>query len=194
MIPHVSRFRPSSCALLAAALATLLGAASPGGIVEAQSAPAVERIVFLGLATGDSTYFRGEAIRVRVAFTRHIVVSTTNGEPYVELTVGTNVRRASFVTSKLNRLDFSYTVQAADYDADGVSVAANALKLNGASIKARDNPSVDANAAHGAVAGGASRKVDGSRARAPSRAASTMCRGPRIEAASTSVAKPGYCR
>ena len=167
MIPHVSRFRPSSCTLLVAASATLLGAASPGGMVEAQSAPAVERIVFLGLATGDSTYFRGEALRVRVAFTRHIVVPTTNGEPYVELTVGTNVRRASFVTSKLNRLDFSYTVQTADYDADGVSVAANALKLNGASIKARDNPTVDANVAHGAVAGGAARKVDGSKARAP---------------------------
>ena len=167
MIPDFSRFRPSSCALLAAASATLLGAATPDGMVEAQSAPAVERVVFLGLATGDSTYFRGEAVRVRIAFTRHVVVSTTNGDPYVALSVGTNVRRARFVTSKLNRLDFSYTVQSADYDADGVSVAANALKLNGASIKARDTPTVDANAAHGAVAGGASRKVDGSKAQAP---------------------------
>ena len=163
-----SRFRSLSCTLLAAASATLLDVASPNGIVEAQSAvPSVERIVFLGLAAGDSTYFRGEALRVRVAFTRHIVVSTTNGEPYVELTVGTNVRRARFVASKLNRLDFSYTVQSADYDADGVSVAANALKLNGALIKAKDNPTVDANAAHDAVAGGAARKVDGNKARPP---------------------------
>ena len=160
--------RPSLRTLFVAASAALLGATAPGGVVEAQSTvPTVERIVFLGLATGDSTYFRGEAVRVRIAFTRHVVVSTTNGKPYVDLTVGTTVRRALFVTSKLNRLDFSYTVQSADYDADGVSVAANALKLNGATIKAKDNAALDANATHGAVAGGAARKVDGSRARAP---------------------------
>ncbi len=160
--------RPSLRTLLVVASAALFGATAPGGVVEAQSTvPTVERIVFLGLATGDSTYFRGEAVRVRVVFTKHVVVSTTSGKPYVDLMVGTKVRRALFVTSRLNRLDFSYTVQSADYDADGVSVTANALKLNGATIKAKDNAALDANATHGAVAGGAARKVDGSRARAP---------------------------
>ena len=134
---------------------------------QSSSAPAVERIVFLGLDAGDSTYFRGEAVRVRVAFTKHVVATTTNGKPYVELTVGTTIRRALLVASKLNRLDFSYTVQSDDTDADGVSVAANALKLNGAVIKAKDDGTTDANIAHEAVAGGAARKVDGSKFRSP---------------------------
>ena len=168
MIPNSIRCLPSPKAVLLAASAACLAAYFPSAAVEAQStAPAVERIVFLGLEAGDSTYFRGEAVRVRVAFTRHVAVSTTNGKPYVDLMVGAKVRRALFVASKLNRLDFSYTVQPADRDADGVSVAANALKLNGAEIKAKDNAALDANAAHGAVAGGAARKVDGSKARAP---------------------------
>ena len=129
--------------------------------------PSMQRIVFLGLAAGDSTYYRGEAVRVRMAFTHHIAVDTAGGKPYVDLTVGTATRRADLVAWKLNRLDFRYTVQATDFDADGVSVPANGLKLNGATITAKNDTSVNANIAHDSAAGGASRKVDGSKYRPP---------------------------
>ncbi len=154
--------------LVAASVVGFTGMAAPDKADGQSRAPTVERIVFLGLSAGDSTYFRGEAVRVRVAFTKHIVATTTNGKPYVELTVGTTIRRARLVASKLNRLDFSYTVQSDDTDADGVSVAADALKLNGAVIKAKDDGTTDAIIAHAAVAGGAARKVDGSKFRSPS--------------------------
>lgn len=153
--------------LVAASVTGFTDMAAPDKAEGQSGVPTVERIVFLGLGAGDSTYFRGEAVRVRVAFTKHIVATTTNGKPYVELTVGTTIRRALLVASKLNRLDFSYTVQSDDTDADGVSVAANALKLNGAVIKAKSDGTTDANIAHDAVAGGAARKVDGSKFRSP---------------------------
>ncbi len=150
-----------------------------GPVAVAQSAtPSMQRIVFLGLAAGDSTYYRGEAVRVRMAFTHHIAVDTAGGKPYVDLTVGTATRRADLVAWKLNRLDFRYTVQATDFDGDGVSVPANGLKLNGATITAKNDTSVNANIAHDSAAGGASRKVDGSKYRPPSVRSATFSNSP----------------
>ena len=153
--------------LFAVVLASSLVAALPGGAGAQSAAPAVQRIVFLGLEAGDSTYFRGEAVKVRVVFDKRVAVGTANGAPYLELAVGTATRRASFVRSKRNALDFSYTVQRADVDSDGVGVPAGALTLNGATIKAETDAATDANVAHGAVAGGLGRKVDGSKVRPP---------------------------
>ena len=155
-----------ACARLLAKLPflLLLICAAPWSQAEAQ-APTVERVVFRGLADGDSTYYVGEVVRVRVAFDQHVAVDVSGGRPYVELTVGAVTRRAEFGTSKLNRLDFLYRVQADDFDDDGVSVAANALALNGAAVVARSDSSVAVDPAHDAAEGGMSRRVDGSRSR-----------------------------
>ena len=130
------------------------------------SAPVVRTMIFFGLETGDSTYYRGDQIRVRVRFTKQIVVDTAGGSPYLDLTVGTTTRRARFVRSATNRLDFAYAVQATDVDTDGVSVGANALTLNGATVKAATD-STDADPAHGQFNGGLAHKVDGSKVRPP---------------------------
>ena len=124
--------------------------------------------MFLGLKAGDSTYYRGERIRVRVRFTQDIVVDTAGGSPYLDLTVGAATRRAPFLRSATDRLDFVYTVQEGDADDDGVSVAANALTLNGATVKSAADGATDADPAHGQYNGGLARKVGGSRARSPS--------------------------
>ena len=58
-------------------------------------------------------------------------------------------------------LHFSYTVQEADRDEDGISVPANALALNGGAITAADG-STDADLTHPAIAPDRDRKVDGS--------------------------------
>ena len=148
-------------------------------VVGAQSgAPAVQRIVFRGLAAGDSTYYRDEVVRVRVFFTQHVTVNTSGGEPYLDLTVGATTRRAAYNSSRQNYLGFSYRVQAADFDGDGVSVPANGLKLNGATITAKNDTSVNANIAHDSAAGGASRKVDGSKYRPPSVRSATFSNSP----------------
>ena len=141
----------------------------PGPVIVAQSAaPSVRRLIFVGLAEGDSTYYRDEAVRVRVVFTQLVAADTVGGKPYVELTIGTTTRRAELVASPPNRrLQFEYRVQADDFDGDGVSVPASGLKLNGARITAQNDTSAHANIAHDSAAGGASRKVDGSKYRPP---------------------------
>ncbi len=144
--------------------------------------PTVERIVFRGLAAGDSTYYRDEVVRVRVRFLQHVTVDTTGGEPYLDLTVGSTTRRADYGSSRQNYLDFRYRVQAGDFDGDGVSIPANGLKLNGATVKARNGPALDANPAHGTAEGGASRKVDGSGHRP---------QGPTLSAGGSSAAEGG---
>ena len=137
-------------------------------VVGAQSsALTVQRFNFRGLAAGDSTYYRDEVVRVRVFFTQHVTVNTSGGKPYLDLTVGATTRRAEFGSKRQNYLDFRYRVQAADFDGDGVSVPASGLKLNGARITAQNDTSVNANIAHDSAAGGASRKVDGSKYRPP---------------------------
>ena len=146
-------------------LLALIGGA-PSSRAEAQ-APTVQRFNFRGLAAGDSTYYRDEVVRVRVLFTQHVTVDTSGGEPYLDLTIGSTTRRANFGSSRQNYLDFRYRVQADDFDGDGVSVPANGVKLNGATITAKDDTSANANVAHDSAAGGPSRKVDGSKHRPP---------------------------
>ncbi len=57
---------------------------------------------------------------------------------------------------------FEYVVQPSDADDDGISVPANALTLNGGSIRAVDDNS-DASLSHDGLADDPTRKVDGTR-------------------------------
>ena len=130
----------------------LAGTVAPGGAAEAQSsAPTVRRISFFGLAEGDSTYYRGENVRIRIRFNQQVLVDVSGGSPYVDLVVGDETRRARFVRSATNRLDFAYTVQEGDADDDGVSLGANALALGGATVKSAADSTTDADPAHGEV-------------------------------------------
>ena len=124
--------------------------------------PAVSHVSFSGSPALGDTYGRGETIRVEVVFSRAVTVS---GSPRVELTVGSRARAATYV-SGTQRLAFAYTVQAGDRDADGVSIAADAISLAGGSITALDGTTAAA-LRHRPVAASGGRKVDGSRVRPP---------------------------
>ena len=63
-------------------------------------------------------------------------------------------------------LYFDYTVQEQDRDQDGISIAANALLLDGGTIRAADG-ATDADLTHGAVAASSGNKVNGSLASPP---------------------------
>ncbi|MXY54253.1 MAG: hypothetical protein F4Y86_17220, partial [Gammaproteobacteria bacterium] len=86
------------------------------------------------------TYVAGEAITVRVSFDEEVEVT---GTPRIYLTVGPRPRFAAMTGVSGADLTFAYTVRAGDTDDDGVSIAANQLRLtSGATIKDANGLSV----------------------------------------------------
>ena len=130
-------------------------------------APRVTGVSFTGKPVGGDTYGQGEKIGVRVAFDKVLDVS---GEPRLALTVGARTREATFVRQEMSDvlrffddifvLFFEYTVQPGDMDADGISVSANALSLNGGSLTLMGAPGTAADLSHSAVNPDETRLVD----------------------------------
>ena len=94
-------------------------------------------------ASGD-TYGVGETVTVRLGFGGQVRVT---GKPHVWLNVGGAARRADYAGpagEATESLDFSYTVQAGDFDGDGVAICSDAvgsagcgrIHLNGGTIRA----------------------------------------------------------
>ena len=125
--------------------------------------PGVREIAFNSFPARGGTYELGETIEVRVEFDRTV---TIGGEPQAALTIGTQTRHATLSARTTQFLHFEYTVQGEDRDEDGISIAANALLLNGGTIKSADG-STDADLTHGPVAAGRGSKVNGGHSTPP---------------------------
>ena len=119
-------------------------------------------------AVGD-TYGGGEQIVVTLTFSEPVTVS---GTPRLGVIIGENRRWARYSESASGgaTLVFSYTVQAADRDDDGIRIRKNALRLNGGSIAdvggnaaGLEHPAVAARSSH-QVNGAASPKVEATNA------------------------------
>ena len=123
------------------------------------SPPAVSHISFISFMGSDDTYELGETVEVVVEFDK---VVTVTGRPQVALTIGDQVRHATYSTlwGDDRNAAFSYVVQEGDWDDDGISIAANSLLLNGGTIKSADG-SIDADLTHAAVPPDRDKKVDG---------------------------------
>ena len=86
---------------------------------------------------GHDQYRLGDKIWVSAKFTRFVVVK---GTPRMAVVIGEQTRQAEPCTPvkeggvTVRSLGFCYTVQASDRDTDGISIAADALSLNGGSI------------------------------------------------------------
>ena len=102
-------------------------------------------------------YTVGEEIEVTVVFNKPVTVT---GRPQLEVTVGTAPEQAVNQSgrSASEVLVFAYAVVAGDSDADGVSIAADSLTLNGGTIT--DSTNRDAALGHSAV-GDTGDPVDG---------------------------------
>ena len=95
-------------------------------------------------------------IDVTVTFSEAVTVT---GTPLITLTVGSAPQLAFYDSgSGTTALLFRYTVAAGDNDADGVSIAADALALNGGTI--RDSADSNASITHGAVVAAVDQVVD----------------------------------
>ena len=108
-------------------------------------------------ASGD-TYELGELVRVRVLFDRDVNVTSA---PQLALIIGTETRQMTLPSTELGRkkrLDFTYTVQANDHDADGISIPANSLQ--GGAVTHLHDSTINADLTHAAVADDPAHKVD----------------------------------
>ena len=142
-----------------AALVTERGPKMNGSLI---SPPAVKRIYLISYFGSDDTYELGETLEVRVEFDRAV---TATGSPEAALTIGSETRYAALSARGSQSLRFEYTVQEGDHDEDGISIPANALILNGGTIKHAADRTIDADLTHDAVAADPNGKVNGGHAR-----------------------------
>ena len=110
----------------------------------------------------DSEYVTGDMIRVTVTFDRAVTVDRTSGTPSLALTVGANTRAAAYsaTESTAKALVFAYPVTVNDQDEDGISIAANALELNGGAIHDQGETSANALLEHTDLSTQSSHKVN----------------------------------
>ena len=87
----------------------------------------------------DGTYRIGQKLEFTVTFNENVTVTGINSA--LALTIGSTVRSAAFTSMTGNSITYSYTIQAGDNDADGIS--AGNIELNGSTI--RDAVGNDAN-------------------------------------------------
>ncbi len=121
----------------------------------------VNTVRWTGTPASGATYRLGERIQAAVTFTEAV---TGTGTPQLGLTIGTQTRQAVYdaTQSKGTLVVFSYYVQATDADADGISIAANALTRNGGTISLASDPATAASLTHAGVGRDDTRRVDGS--------------------------------
>ena len=147
-----------------------------GGKVDGSLAtvPAVEGISIISSPARGDTYELGETVEVRVDFDGAV---KTTGNPQVALTIGARTRYAIYNGWGRDFLFFNYVVQANDRDEDGISIAADALELSGATIKAA-NGKTSVSLTHPETGADGGSKVDGSLVRAPRVTAVTLISAP----------------
>jgi hypothetical protein len=123
--------------------------------------PTVSAAPSITASTGlsNSTLNAGDSVTFTVNFSEAVTVDTTGGSPQLTLNIGGTLVQAAYVGgSNTSALSFSYTVLPGQNDADGISVGANALVLNGSTIQdAAGNPAV---VTHVAMADNAGYVVD----------------------------------
>ena len=125
------------------------------------SAPFVVGLHIPDPLQGGDTWLAGEEMQVRVFFNEAVEVT---GTPRLALTVGDRTAFANYDWHNEHAVQFRYTVQATDRDADGISIAAGALTLNGGTIADASGNAANLSLASYAITNDPGHKVDGSAA------------------------------
>ena len=132
------------------------GPVSGGGGTDT-TAPTVTNVSITSRPASGDTYRAGEYIQIRVTFSENVNVT---GTPALSLFVGSNTRRADYVSgSGSSALIFRYTVHSSDRDDNGISIQSNGLSLfQGSTIK--DAAGNNARLGHSPQADVSGHKVD----------------------------------
>ena len=127
----------------------------------ASQRPVVTDLVFNNRPQSGDIYSGGEEISVGIRFSKQVSIT---GSPQLALTIGTTTRQATtFQHSTLtNFLYFEHSVQQGDRDEDGISIAANALSLNGGTIRSAEGEDAVLDLGTHAIRNDPAHKVDGS--------------------------------
>ena len=142
--------------------AVLIGLGGPAGELQSQTAATVSSVSIGSPDVGD-TFERGEAILVTVTFSATVAVT---GSPQLALTIGSTTRQAAYRRTVGNGLVFRYVVQSSDADANGISIGASALTLNGGMISSAGGAAT-LGLGSAAVSNSTGHKVSGSSFTAP---------------------------
>ena len=110
----------------------------------------------------DETYGIGHTANVTVQFSEQISVDTSSGTPQLMLNIGESTEPAACAAhaTDLGTLVCSYEIAENDADTDGISIGANSLTLNGATITYRGT-TVSAELDHVGVPSNPEHKVNG---------------------------------
>ena len=132
-------------------------------LAETPAAPAVSSVDVTSEPGGDDTYAIGDTIKVLVTFDQ---VVTVTGAPRIQVRVGggdaVHQKWAGYTSGSGNEaLLFAYTVEAGDFDDNGIYIAADELVLNGGTIQSSDG--TDANLDYPLQGVQSGHKVDGVR-------------------------------
>ncbi|MFL2808380.1 MAG: Ig-like domain-containing protein, partial [bacterium] len=101
----------------------------------------------------------GDVVSVTTTFTEQVIVDNSSGTPTLTLVVGSTNQTATYASgSGSSILVFQYTIQSGEIDSDGISIEANALALNNATIS--DPIGFPAVITHSAVSANSSYLVD----------------------------------
>ena len=100
--------------------------------VPGNAPPTVREVSLASGPQNGETYGVNETIRVDVIFDQPVMVT---GTPRLALGVGTVSRAVDMADAWDRGIAFIYVVQAGDLDSDGISIAADALTLNGGTIR-----------------------------------------------------------
>ena len=136
------------------------GASSAFSFSYDASIPTVSTVA-ISSATGiqASTLNAGDVLSVTVTLSEATTVATTGGTPQLALSIGGTTVQAAYASgSGSAALVFNYTVLAGQTDANGISVAANGLSLNGGTLLDAAGNAV--NLSHVLVADNAAYMVD----------------------------------
>ena len=145
---------------------------SPAAVLENQqpgSPPQGDQIeaIWINDAPRDrtGTFQADEKIQIAIDFKMPIAMDTAGGRPTIGLTIGDTVKQVALFKSwsQDNALYANYWVKAADRDTDGISIAANAIKLNGGKITSASDTGTPLDLSHAELPHDPNRKVNGGR-------------------------------
>ena len=98
------------------------------------TAPSVVNIALSPtVSTQNNPLTTGDVVTATVLMSEAVTVS--GGFPQLAMTIGGSTVQASYLTGTGNRLLFIYTILSTQVDTNGISIPANALSLNGSTIR-----------------------------------------------------------